>query len=143
MSTPYEPIERRVPKWLTARPIMESLVPDRLRFMADIDNYRVGIDWRWAQSIVNFAPPEDQDTMADLMNAMMLEVGSHIPMAEFDRFLQLKIDNRLLADMDGELDRIDREAASYGYPTLRELVRHHLGLEHCFLVTPQALLPLG
>lgn len=140
MTTPFVPLEERIPAWLTARAIIGSLVPEQLSFRADPENNAISIDWRWAQQIVDFAPPEDSDATVEMVNAMIDAVAAQIPFGTFEYYYTRPITSDTVLAMDTELTLLDRQAQAQGRPTFTDWIRHHLGLQS---VESPAIVHLG
>lgn len=132
MTTPFVMLEQRLPAWRTARAIIEPLVPQRLTFIADARGTSISIDWRWAQRIVDLAPPEDEAATLAMVNAMIDAVSAQIPQAAFDQYLSMPIDARTLGMMNDDLHRLDQEARAARRATFIEHARHHLGLARAY-----------
>lgn len=129
----FEPIEQLFPQWLTARPIVEHILPRVLRFEMT-GKGTLGVSLDWAQAIIDLVPLEDAQAVRERINAAWGHASAVIDMQPLSVLYRQPANQESLHRADSILESQAREMLAAGKPTPIQILSHVMGITRLYAV---------
>ena len=123
----FEPIEQLFPQWLTARPIVEHILPRVLRFEMT-GKGTLGVSLDWAQAIIDLVPLEDAQAVRERINAAWGHASAVIDMQPLSVLYRKPANQENLHRADSILESQAQEMLAAGKPTPILILSHVMGI---------------